>query len=273
MPQVDGKPNVDPRKPRFWRSVEDFQQGDARPREANGYPTLVGREFPVGATEMDGATRRGFLKLLGLTAAGTVAQGCMRNPPERILPYARQPADLRPGLPLHYATTMALDGYGIGLLVTSREGRPIKVEGNPDHPSSLGATGTFEQGLAYGVYDPQRGKIAKRSGAPTGWKTFVSEVAARLTDWQKDGGAKLYFLDGPTASPLDAWLRAQIAATLPKAHFSSYAALSRDAVYDGTEIAFGARLEPRYDFGKARVILSARGQLPRRWPRSPGERA
>ena len=133
MPQVDGN------KPRFWRSVEDYAKGDSRKVGANGYPELVGREFPVGATEMDGATRRDFMKLVGLTAAGTMA-ACMRNPPERILPYARQPADMRPGLPLHYATTMSLDGYGIGLIVTAREGRPIKVEGNPDHPSSLGAS-------------------------------------------------------------------------------------------------------------------------------------
>jgi molybdopterin-containing oxidoreductase family iron-sulfur binding subunit len=255
MPQVDGKQNVDPSKPRFWRSVEDFKQGDARPRGANGYPNLVGREFPVGATEMDGATRRDFMKLIGLTAAGTMA-ACMRNPPERVLPYAIQPADMRPGLPLHYATSMSLHGYGIGLLVTSREGRPIKIEGNPDHPSSFGASGTFEQALAFGVYDPQRGKVARRGGEPSGWKTFLSEVTARITDWQKDGGAKVWFLDEPTASPLDAWLRTQVTATLPKAHFSTYAALSRDAIYDGTEIAFGARLEPRYDFGKARVILS-----------------
>ena len=123
-------PQVDPSKPRFWRSVEDYKAAGNRPLASHGYPELVGREFPVGATEMDGATRRDFLKMVGLTAAGGMAAGCMRNPPEKILPYVRQPADIRPGQPLHFATSMALDGFGLGLLVTSREGRPIKVEAN-----------------------------------------------------------------------------------------------------------------------------------------------
>jgi molybdopterin-containing oxidoreductase family iron-sulfur binding subunit len=248
-------PEQNKQKPRYWRSVEEYRDGDDRPRTTHGYPELVGREFPIGATEMDGATRRDFLKLVGLTAAGSMA-ACMRNPPERVLPYTRQPADMRPGLPLHYATATSLDGFGMGLLVTSREGRPIKVEGNPDHPSSRGASGTFEQGLAYGVYDPQRGKRLRRSGEQSGWKSFLSEIRERIPAWQQNGGQGVRFLDGPTASPLDAWLRAQVKAVLPNARWSTYAALSRDAVYQGTQIAFGAELEPRLDFDKARVILA-----------------
>ncbi len=253
MPQM-----TEGERPRFWRSVEDYKAVDApRATDADGHVALVGREFPVGATELDGATRRDFLKLVGLTAAGSMAAGCMRNPPERILPYTRQPADLRPGLPLHYATSMSLDGFGMGLLVTSREGRPIKVEGNPDHPSSLGASGTFEQGLAYGVYDPQRGKAVKRDGQLSGWKSFIHEVTERLPRWAADGGGrKVWFLDGPTASPFDRWLRDQVKAALPNARFLGYAAIPRDPIYDGTEIAFGARLEPRLDLDKARVIVA-----------------
>ena len=246
-----------PKDPRFWRSVEDYKALDVpREKASHGYPELVGREFPVGATEMDGATRRDFLKLIGLTAAGTVASGCMRNPPERILPFARQPADIRPGIPLHYATSMSLDGFGMGLLVTAREGRPIKVEGNPDHPSSFGASGTFEQGLSYGVYDPQRGKTVKRRGQPAGWKSFLSDVQQRMPEWKATDGAKVFFLEPPTASPFDIWLRNEIKAELKSAHFHSYAAVSRDAVYEGTRIAFGSAFEPRLDFHKARVILS-----------------
>ena len=249
-------PQIDTTKPRFWRSVEDFTSGDNRPKAAHGYPELVGREFPVGATEIDGATRRDFLKLVGLTAAGTMAAGCMRNPPERILPYVRQPADIRPGIPLHYATSMSHGGYGVGLLVTSREGRPIKVEGNPDHPASFGASGTFEQALAYGVYDPQRGKAVKRRAEQSGWKSFVADVQARITAASADGGKKIVFLDGPTASPFDGWLRKQVVKQLPEARFVSYTGLDRDAVFDGTEIAFGQRLEVRHDFDKARVVLA-----------------
>src|SRR5438105_11490082 len=98
-----------------------------------------GNEFPDGATELDGATRRDFLKLLGGTAALSGVAGCLTNPPDKVLPYAKQPVEITPGNALHYATTLTLDGYGTGVVVAAREGRPIKVEGNPEHPASLGS--------------------------------------------------------------------------------------------------------------------------------------
>ncbi len=97
-------------------------------------------EFPPGASELDGVSRRNFMQLLGVsTAVATVGAAC-QQPNEKIVPFVRRPDEVTPGNPLHFATAYALEGYASGLLVESHEGRPTKIEGNPDHPRQLGAT-------------------------------------------------------------------------------------------------------------------------------------
>src|SRR5262245_48053648 len=100
-----------------------------------------------------GLTRRAFVQLLGASAA-FAGVGCGPRPAEKIRPYHQQPEDVIPGKPSHYATAMLLDGYATGLLVTSHGGRPTKIEGNPEHPASLGAAGVFEQASILDLYDP-----------------------------------------------------------------------------------------------------------------------
>src|SRR4051794_32876903 len=118
-----------------WRTVEEHDDPIAA-REA------LAREFPDGASELEGASRREFMQLVGGTLAlagvGTLA-GC-KDPPEKILPYNIKPSDVTPGKPLHYATVLTHGGYATGVLATAWEGRPTKIEGNPDHPFNKGAT-------------------------------------------------------------------------------------------------------------------------------------
>jgi molybdopterin-containing oxidoreductase family iron-sulfur binding subunit len=230
----------------YWRSL----------RERAGEPIDDGGEFPVGADVMDGATRRDFLKLLGGTAVlstATVA-GCFANPPDKVLPYSKQPVEVTPGNPLHYATTLTLDGYGTGVVVAAREGRPIKVEGNPDHPASLGASGVFEQAALWHLYDPQRARTLKHSGKPRAFNAFVAEAAALAARHKQDGGARLRFLVEPSGSPLVASLRAEIQAAFPQARFYAWAPAVED--YEGTRLAFGRPLETRRDFDRARTIVA-----------------
>src|SRR5919197_6710763 len=111
--------------------------------------------------DADPLARRSFLKLLGASIALAGLDGCSRVPPTNILPYVDQP-ELTPGVPVYYATAMVLDGYATGLLVESHEGRPTKIEGNPDHPASLGAAGVFEQASVLQLYDPHRAKRVRR---------------------------------------------------------------------------------------------------------------
>ncbi len=231
--------------PSHWRSMD----------ERGGKPAPSG-EFPPGASDTDGATRRDFLQLLGASLGVAALPGCTRAPPPDVRPYVRQPEDVTPGLPLHYATSMTLGGAGIGLLVTSREGRPVKIEGNPDHPASLGATGIYEQAAIYHLHDPQRARTFRRGKRPSTWHDFIAEAGRPSSSLRSDGGAGLRFLVEPSGSPLLAALRARILAALPNARFYAHDPLARDAVYEGTKLAFGRALSPLLQLDKARVIVS-----------------
>ena len=136
-------------------------------------------EFPDGAETPPPLTRRQLLLLLGANAALAGAAGCSRGEPELIVPYVHQPAVVTPGIPTRYATTMTLGGYGTGLVVESHEGRPTKAEGNPLHPASLGALGTFEQASVLSMYDPARARELTCAGAPS---TCGRAVLAEMRD-------------------------------------------------------------------------------------------
>src|SRR5688572_14459476 len=146
--------------PSMWRSLEER---DADPRTQKELARAAAQEFGPGASELDGVSRRNFVQLLGGTLALT-GTACYR-PQQKIVPYVRRPPEVTPGNPLHFASAYSLEGYGVGILVESHGGRPTKVEGNPDHPDSLGATGVYEQALTLGLYDDDRGKEIRRNGS------------------------------------------------------------------------------------------------------------
>jgi molybdopterin-containing oxidoreductase family iron-sulfur binding subunit len=212
----------------------------------------------MGAAELsDGMERRTFIQLLGATLALSGLGACSRRPAEKILPYTRQPPDLTPGVPLHFATTLMLSGYGTGLLVTNWDGRPTKVEGNPLHPASLGAAGVFEQASLLQLYDPHRARVLKYRGVPKAWKTFLSQTQRRSQNLaQADKGARLRFLLEPTSSPTVNDLRLRILDRFPNARFYSYDPVGSESAYRGSKLAFGRSLEAIPDFEKANVVLS-----------------
>src|SRR5262249_58976768 len=124
-----------------------------------------------------------------------------RKPPDKIVPYVRRPDEVTPGNPLHFATAYALEGYASGLLVESHEGRPTKIEGNPDHPETRGASSVFEQALILGLYDNDRAKQLLRNGEPVASRTLLGELDRRAEILAPDQGARLRFLAHPTYSP------------------------------------------------------------------------
>src|SRR5918995_1958847 len=134
----------------YWRSLEAVA-------ETPEFQDYLHREFPENASEwLDPVGRRNFLKLMGASLALAGVSACTRQPDEIIVPYVRQPEEIIPGKPLFYATAMPFAGAGLGLLVESHEGRPTKIEGNPDHPASRGATDLFAQAAVLNLYDPDR---------------------------------------------------------------------------------------------------------------------
>ncbi len=272
----------------YWRGIEEWTDG-AGPG--------MGAEFPPGVHDpVGGLSRRHFLKLLGASLALAGTGACVEPPRERILPYTVRPPEVTPGTSRYYATTMMLGGFGTGLLVESREGRPIKIEGNPEHPASLGATGVFEQASVLQLYDPDRARGIRFRGEPRTWLQFAEEfgpapetprvearnaprtgmetgpgagarsgmdigtpsagVRTSQSTGTSDGGAGLRFLLEPTASPLTAELIARIREGNPAARFYFHAPLSPPDALQGARLAFGSPLQPIYDLSAADVILS-----------------
>src|SRR5579863_5723812 len=143
----------------YWRTLEELS-GDPR------FEELLHREFPRQApSEWDeGVDRRDFLKLMGASLAFAGLSGCGKAPQEHIIPYVKQPDGLVLGKPQFYATVMPFGADAIGLLVESHEGRPTKIEGNPDHPSSLGGTDVFAQASILDLYDADRAQTVTHLG-------------------------------------------------------------------------------------------------------------
>jgi molybdopterin-containing oxidoreductase family iron-sulfur binding subunit len=224
----------------------------------HGMPPLnAGAEFPPGVSERpDELSRRGFVKLLGASMALAGLDGCTRMPAEKILPYVHQPPEAMPEQTLHYATTMLLDGYGTGLLVESHEGRPTKVEGNPDHPASLGAAGVWEQASVLQLYDPDRARAVREARRASTWAAFATAFAPDALRRRVGArGAGLRLLLAPTSSPLEAELIARLRTLYPDAGVHFYAPF---AGHNGSRAfdAGGRAIVPQYDLSTAAVILA-----------------
>jgi Fe-S-cluster-containing dehydrogenase component/anaerobic selenocysteine-containing dehydrogenase len=203
-------------------------------------------------------TRRTFMQLLGASAALASVPGCGPNLPEAILPYSVAPREVTPGVPLTYATSMLLDGFATGLIVESHEGRPTKVEGNPEHPASLGGTSVWAQALVLQLYDPDRGRRVVRLEKPSSW----SELDAVLQQPRTDGGAGLRLMLEPTSSPTVHRLIGRIKQVYPKARTTFYAPVpSYTNTITGARLAFGRPLQPVWDFRRADVIVALDSDL------------
>src|SRR5512139_4125430 len=158
----------------YWRSLESVA-------DTPEFKEFLHREFPSNASEWtDPVGRRSFLKLMSASMALAGVSACTVQPTELIVPYVRQPEEIVPGKPLFFATAMTLGGVATGLLVESHEGRPTKIEGNPDHPGSLGATDLFAQASVLTLYDPDRSQSIVQLGEIRPWATFVTAVKSAM---------------------------------------------------------------------------------------------
>src|SRR4051812_28902878 len=182
---------------KMWRSLDELAQTPA-------FQEMVGREFPDAAGEWDDeASRRTFLKVMGasLALAGIGVGGCVKPTTEQIVPYVRQPEEMTPGTPLYFATALTFRGYGRGIVAESHEGRPTKIEGNRNHPSSLGSTDAMMQGHVLNLYDPDRSQIVNYAGEVSNWNTFTRTILAELEARKSSGGQGIRILTGTVTSP------------------------------------------------------------------------
>jgi MoCo/4Fe-4S cofactor protein with predicted Tat translocation signal len=258
MPSKDSKANFALLRDRilqksgkdYWRSVEEFV-------DAPEFEEFVTREYPQHAeTWEDGLSRRNFIKIMGASLALAGLSGCVIQPAEKIVPYVRQPEEIIPGKPLFFSTAMTLGGVATGLLAKSNEGRPTKIEGNPDHPGSLGATDVLAQASLLNMYDPDRSQQATYLGNPTTWQNFMSALRSATDETRANGGAGIRFLTETVTSPtLIAQFR-QILTELPNARWYQYEPINKDNAMAGAKLAFGSPVQTIYKFDQADRILS-----------------
>ena len=198
--------------------------------------------------------RRAALKLF-VSGAALALASCGR-PDEQVVPYVQIPERETPGIPLRFATALSLAGYGRGVIVTSVEGRPIKVEGNPRHPASLGATDVFAEAAVLSLYDPDRSKAPFSDGRIQPWGAFEGSLHARLQRLGANKGSGLALLTGRVTSPtLIAQIRA-LTKSLPEAKWYRYEPVEDDAVRVGAAQAFGQPVTALPRFTDARVVLA-----------------
>ena len=264
----------------FWKSLADKDRPDLVQKRAQtevaasaaaADATLVklrrGKAEPASASAAEASIgRRGVMFFAG-SAAALAAEGCARRPIEKILPYAKSPENLLPGVANHYATVRQYRGDAIGIVVESHEGRPTKIEGNPDHPSSNGATDLWTQAAIFELYDPDRsieplrgGRVPATQGVASHQKATWAELDGVLADLarsaQTDSGAKLRLLVEPSSSPTFIRLRDAVLAKLPQAKFHVWTSVNDANAREGARIAFGQVVNVVADYSQAKVILS-----------------
>ena len=228
----------------YWRSLEELADSEE-------FGQYVDREFPSQASEFrDPAGRRQFLKLMGASLALAGVSACTRQPVEKIVPYVRQPEEIVPGRPLFFATAMPLGGVGSPLLAENHMGRPTKLEGNPEHPASLGATDIFAQASVLSLYDPDRSRTVLHRGNVKTWSDLQAALQLAIGPERSTGGAGLRLLTEPVSSPSLVDQIQTLLAGMPQAKWHQW-----DPIF-GTVQGGAPAAAPLYHFDRADVIVS-----------------
>ena len=236
--------------PAYWRSLEEVAETDE-------FQEFMEKEFPRQASpDMDGLDRRNFLKLLGASMALAGLAACARPPlpHEKIMPYVQHPEQIVPGKPLFFATAVNYAGFGVGVLAESHQGRPTKLEGNPDHPASLGATSAITQAQVLNLYDPERSKEVSHNGSESNWEAFSEALTGRLAA-SEDGSGVALLTENITSPTLGKQINDFLAA-YPAAQWFQYDPAHHDNVVAGARQVYNTDVLPVYNFADADIVVS-----------------
>ncbi|MFW5653479.1 MAG: TAT-variant-translocated molybdopterin oxidoreductase, partial [Planctomycetota bacterium] len=245
----------------YWRSLDELA-------ETEEFQHFLAHEFPNFEGNQDvlqSSSRRNFLKIMGASFALVGLTGCRRWPEQKLAPYASRPEGMMPGVPEKYASAWEFAGIAQPLLVTTVDGRPLKIDGHPDHPASLGKSSHWAQASILEMYDPDRSRTVMRrengNRNPVTWERFDRETAGEFAALREADGRGFAILSEASSSPSLARLRRRFQQIYPNATWYEYEPVSRDAQISGAEIAFGQRLRTVLHLDQAAVIVSLDADL------------
>jgi MoCo/4Fe-4S cofactor protein with predicted Tat translocation signal len=239
----------------YWRSLEEYSSapevGELLKEEFSGYDP----------DDVLTVSRRRFVQLMAasMSLAGLTLTGCRRWPEEKLAPYASRPDGHTPGVPTYYASMIEQGGVANGVLVTSFDGRPIKIEGNPLHPGSLGASDVYTQASVLQMYDPYRlrqitkGKEDGDGTQPT-WDDYMAYAEAQGETLREAPGSYAV-LSQPSSSPSLARMKDGLLSAYPGVKWYEYEPINRDHEIEGAIQAFGKPVRPQYRLDRAEVIV------------------
>jgi molybdopterin-containing oxidoreductase family iron-sulfur binding subunit len=239
----------------FWRSLDELAD---TPR----FREFLHREFPAlnapetDETLLDPSGRRSFMKVMGASLAFAGLTACTVQPREYAVPYVKNPEGVTPGKSSFFATAFTHNGVADGLLVEAHEGRPTKIEGNPDHPGSLGGTSLYAQASILNLYDPDRSQNVTFKGDNANWSRFLDAMAVEMGKQKAKRGAGLRILTETTTSPTLTALMKQLLTEYSEARWHVYDAAGGNNARMGSQIAFGQMLNSVYKFDAADVVLA-----------------
>ncbi|HEV8168028.1 MAG TPA: TAT-variant-translocated molybdopterin oxidoreductase, partial [Pyrinomonadaceae bacterium] len=251
---------------KYWRSLDELA-------DTPGFREFVKREFPQQAEGWnDPVERRTFMKLMGASLALAGLSGCVFQPPEKIVPNVKQPEEHVPGKSLFYATAAPVFGIATPVIVRSNEGRPTKIEGNPEHPNNWpvdfppedpvrdprgsSATDIFTQASILSLYDPDRSPTPTFREQISTWTTFVGAMSSALDEVRSATGQRIRFLTESIISPTLGAQMKDLLAALPQAKWHHYEPANRDNAREGAVMALGQPINTTYRFDLAQRILS-----------------
>ncbi|HMF78517.1 MAG TPA: TAT-variant-translocated molybdopterin oxidoreductase, partial [Bryobacteraceae bacterium] len=238
------------RGPAFWRTLDEAAESDH-------LTEYIEQEFPGLSGQIpQGVDRRSLLKVMAASLAMAGAAACTKQPKELIVPYVRQPENVIPGVPLFYATAMTIGGYARGVLVESHLNRPTKIEGNPDHPASLGSTSIFEQASLLNLYDPDRSETVMHEGRLNTWSAFAGKFSTEAQTISIRKGEGVAILTGVTTSPTVHRQMTDLLAQWPMAKWYVHEPTVSPAIASAAKKIAGRSAFISYDLTKADVIVS-----------------
>lgn len=237
--------------PKYWRSLDQLA-------ESSAFREWAEREFPSGASQLtDPVTRRSFVKLMSASflLAGFGLTGC-RRPVENIYPFSKMPEGYVHGVAKFYATAMPTRGTAVPLVAKSDDGRPTKLEGNPDHPDSNGGTDRYTQASILNLYDPDRSTRFAKNDTTVPRDVVLDFLTGLSKEAQANGGQGISFLSEQSSSPSRARLQKMLGEKLPQARWYEYEPVSFDIHRQAATLAFGKPVAPYFKIDEAKVIVA-----------------